>query len=197
MPTPIRKRRFGSNNTKKRSRKKNSRKKNSRKKSSRKRSRGRSRGNADGVNIGTTTGELVNQHQQQSVLGKRKVPLSFPPGAPDRERKPPSLDEVDDVRGRQHGSMMGKQYTVQQERMRDALRIIEQENEKIKSAEAKKNLEERRRRSPRKKWPPTKGPASRRWEHRPGYEAGVDKLRKSLRLGPSRNIQKKSSGKHK
>ena len=52
MPTPIRKRRFGSNNTKKRSRKKNSRKKNSRK-----RSRGRSRGNADGVDIGTTTGE--------------------------------------------------------------------------------------------------------------------------------------------
>ena len=146
MPTPIRKRRFGSNNTKKRSRKKNSRKKNSRKKSPRK----RSRGNADGVDIGTTTGEaftpilatddvevgkdlekyladrgvdatlhkviarefsggkkkipvvsengkpvyktlgeLVNQHQQQSVLGKRKdVPLSFPPGAPEREFGP-------------------------------------------------------------------------------------------------------------
>ena len=47
MPTPIRKRRFGSNNTKKRSRKKNSRKKNSRKKSS----RGRSRGDVDGLRI--------------------------------------------------------------------------------------------------------------------------------------------------
>ena len=47
MPTPIRKRRFGSNNTKKRSRQKNSRK----------RPRGKSRGNADGVDIGTTTGE--------------------------------------------------------------------------------------------------------------------------------------------
>ena len=91
--------------------------------------------------------------------------------------------------------------------------VIEQENEKIKRdeikrnsgaiqnrylelkakknlLEAKKNLGGNRRRSPTKKWP-SKEPASRMWKDRPGDEAGVGKLRKSLGLGPSRNIQKK------
>ena len=47
---------------------------------------------------------------KQLVLGKRKErPLSYPPGAPKREFRPPPLDQVKPVvRGKQqHGSMMG------------------------------------------------------------------------------------------
>ena len=174
MPTPIRKRRFGSNNTKKRSRKKNSRKKNSRKGLRGKgdsvkidgvdpgkpglrieRVKSGSVGNnlnvaedstwerlftnddgsmkdtleipvfENGKTVYKTMEEIVKHgdgrlqvpyfldEDKQLVVGKRnrkrkERPLSFPPGAPEREFGPPPLDEVEPVvRGKQqHGSMM-------------------------------------------------------------------------------------------